>query len=123
MWLSTTKYFSPSFSYTVPPRRADNGCWCRDRLGRYRSEVEVDVLGSILRVGEHDGPVIQVDHPADGIDPDHGRQRGYRHVGLGTHDLRDDHADLIVHQREPAPVRGRIVRFEWAFRQFERGHC
>ena len=39
-WLSMTKYCSPSFSYMAPP-------YC-DGL-----EVEVDVLGRVLRVGEH----------------------------------------------------------------------
>src|SRR5215470_19563272 len=76
MWPSTTKYFSPFFSYTVSPpcqvygqmsslptypglRRA-----ARVPLRRDRGEVEAEVVGGILRVGEHDRPVVGVDHPA-----------------------------------------------------------
>src|SRR5437660_9955938 len=68
MWPSTTKYFSPFFSYTVSPP-------CQVYLGRLpRSgevplrggggEVEAQVVGRVLRIGEHDGPVVGVDHPA-----------------------------------------------------------
>src|SRR5215213_1792111 len=64
MWLSTTKYFSPSFSYTAPPV-----CSGRVRLvwtegsGAGR-QVEAQEVGGVLRVGEHDRPVVLVDHAA-----------------------------------------------------------
>src|ERR1700733_7660552 len=156
MWLSTTKYFSPSFSYTVPPRRAVNGWWRRGRLVRDGGEVEVDVLGGVFRVREHDRLVVQVDHPpvvrghvllelrgvevagflaqglgdlvvddihpADSVDPDHGRERRDRHIGLRTHDFRYNHADLIVHQRESAHVGSGVVGLVRAFRDLECGH-
>src|SRR6266704_1672210 len=62
MWLSTTKYFSPSFSYTVPPcwRIRPAPTWLR-RCGR---QVKAQILRGILRVGEEQRPVVQVDHPA-----------------------------------------------------------
>src|SRR5688572_11308610 len=100
MWLSTTKYFSPSFSYKALPR--------------FGGEVEADVVGGVLGVGEHDRAVVFVDHatvvgrhvllelrgvevagllaerlgdlvvddvhPPDRVDPDHGRQRGHPDV-------------------------------------------
>src|SRR5690242_1749826 len=51
MWLSTTKYFSSFFSYTeATPLSA--GC----------GQVEADVLGGVLGVGEHDRPVVEVNH-------------------------------------------------------------
>src|SRR3954463_7680725 len=142
MWVSTTKYFSPSFSYTLLPRS--------------RREVETDVLGGVLGIGEHDRPVVLVDHPAvvgghvllelrgvevagllaeclgnlvvDDVHPvlrvdaDHRRQRGHRHVGLVPHDVRDDHADLVVHQREATHVGGGVVRLERALGHLERRH-
>src|SRR5262245_31096627 len=61
MWLSTTKYLLPSFSYTCPPQENRLG-WVRDRSARL--QVEADELGGVLRVGEHDRPVVLVDHPA-----------------------------------------------------------
>src|ERR1700690_4491938 len=51
MWLSTMKYFSPSFSYT-------------SSSSARRGEVEADVLGADVGVGEHDRAVVLVDHPA-----------------------------------------------------------
>src|SRR5512142_3023253 len=112
MWPSTTKYFSPFFSYTVSPPcqgvsvgRSAAGNSLLRRLG---GEVKAEVVGGVLRVGEHDRPVVGVDHPAvvgghvllelglveragllaqrlgdlvvddlhpaDRVDPDHGRQ-------------------------------------------------
>src|SRR6266550_8833426 len=62
MWLSTTKYFSPSFSYTTPPQRGRTGG--AGGLPGLGPQVEPEVLGRVLRVGDHDGPVIQVDHAA-----------------------------------------------------------
>src|SRR4051794_1678559 len=50
MWVSTTKYFSPSLSYTLSPRS--------------RREVEAEPPGRVLGVGEHDRPVVLVDHRA-----------------------------------------------------------
>ena len=117
-------------------------------LLRPRHQVEADELGRVLGVGEHDGPVVLVDHPAvvrghvllelrgvepagllarrlgdlvverihpaDRVDAHHGRQRGHGHVRLGRHDLRDDLADLVVHQRDAAHVGRRVVGFERA---------
>src|SRR6202034_1956922 len=45
------KYFSPSLVYT-------------SASSARRGEVEAEVLGGVLGVGEHDGPVVLVDHPA-----------------------------------------------------------
>src|SRR5690349_22453709 len=86
MWLSTMKYFSPSFSYIVVPPGTGGSCLvavavavaasaaagprrgpAAARPGRRRlvgDQVETDVLGRVLRVGEHDRPVVLVDHPA-----------------------------------------------------------
>src|SRR3954453_23302475 len=49
-WLSTMKYFSPSFSYTsgLPDH----------------FEVEADVLGRVLGVREHQDPVVEHHHAA-----------------------------------------------------------
>src|SRR5580693_7953134 len=79
---STMKYFSPSFSYKAfasligfpdllwlirtaarapASARARAGVSGSGGCGR---EVEADVVGRVLRVGEHDGPVVLVDHPA-----------------------------------------------------------
>src|SRR3984957_17506129 len=145
MWLSTMKYFSPSFSYT-------------SSSSARRGEVEADVLGGVLGVGEHDRAVVLVDHPAvvgrhvllelgrveeagllpqrlgdlvvdevhpaDRVDPDHGRQGPHRDVVLGPHDLGDDRPDLVVHQRHAALVGGGVVRFERRLGGLEpgRGH-
>src|ERR1700685_1332359 len=144
MWLSTMKYFSPSFSYTS----ASSAC----------GQVEADVLGGVLGVGEHDRAVVLVDHPAvvgghvllelgrveeagllpqrlgdlvvdevhpaDRVDPAHGGQGPHRHVVLGRHDLGDDRADLVVHQRHAALVGGGVVRLERRLGGLEpgRGH-
>src|SRR5689334_7631783 len=166
MWLSTMKYFSPSFSYIVVPPGTGVSCLvavavaasaaagprrgpAAARPGRRRlvgDQVETDVLGRVLRVGEHDRPVVLVDHPAvvgrhvllelgrveeagflaerlgdlvvddlhppGRVDADHRRQVPHGHVRLGRHDLRDDRADLVVHQREAALVGGGVVRLE-----------
>src|ERR1700733_9321712 len=76
---STMKYFSPSFSYKAnaslaisrslwQTRRARAPGWPgRGQAGQFlgaRREVEADELGRVLRVGEHDRPVVLVDHPA-----------------------------------------------------------
>src|SRR6478735_7276682 len=64
MWLSTTKYFSPSFSYMCPPRGSP---WMRGGgsvLLLEGRQVEADVLRGVLGIGEHDRPVVLVDHPA-----------------------------------------------------------
>src|SRR5215469_18929374 len=67
MWPSTTKNFSPFCWYTVPPRRL---ILCRlDRvllawLALRGRQVESEVLGSVLGVGDHDGAVVGVDHAA-----------------------------------------------------------
>src|SRR5690348_5730287 len=55
------KYFSPSFSYIRPPRN-----WATDYSWNLppRSEVEPQIFRRILGVGEHDRPVVLVDHPA-----------------------------------------------------------
>src|SRR6266699_6032073 len=108
MWPSTTKYFSPFFSYTMPPRDAESGASSPLRLSCDRRQVKAEIVRSFLRVGEHDRPVVGVDHPAvvrghvllelgliegagllaqrlgdlvvddlhpaDRVDPDHGRQ-------------------------------------------------
>src|SRR5215470_16927598 len=158
MWPSTTKYFSPFFSYTVSPpcqvygqmsslptypglRRA-----ARVPLRRDRGEVEAEVVGGVLRVGEHDRPVVGVDHPAvvgghvflelglgdlvvddlhpaDRVDPDHGRQVRHLHVGLGPHDHGDHGTYLVVHQGEAAHVGRGVVGLERALRRLELGHC
>src|SRR5215813_1641262 len=156
MWPSTTKYFSPFFSYTVSPP-----CQAVSRpaasLRRHRLEVEAEVVRGVLRVGEHDRPVVGVDHPAvvgghvllelglveragllaqrlgdlvvddlhpaDRVDPDHGRQVRHLHVGLRPHDHGDHRAYLVVHQGEAAPVGRGAVGLERALRRLERGHC
>src|SRR4051812_48379977 len=51
MWLSTTKYFSPFFSYTTTPL-----------LGN--GQVEPKVFGGVLGIGDQDRPVVGVDHAA-----------------------------------------------------------
>src|SRR4051812_45774547 len=143
MWLSTMKYFSPSLAYTSAP--------C--------GQVESDVLGGVLGIGEHDRPVVLVDHPAvvgghrllelgrveeagllaqrlgdlvvdevhpaGRVDAHHGRQPGHRDVRLALHDLGDDLADLVVHEREAALVRRRVVGLERAGCGLEllRGHA
>src|SRR5580698_7318897 len=81
------KYFSPSFSYMIPPgpgsdvrrqgtydkKPCDRGpggrCYQQNRLahgpqGLTGGEVEPDVLGRVLGVREHDRPVVLVDHAA-----------------------------------------------------------
>src|SRR5215207_3299785 len=64
MWLSTTKYFSPSFSYMVlPPGAHGSGATYAGR-GSAADQVEADVLGGVLGIGEHDRAVVEVDHPA-----------------------------------------------------------
>ena len=121
-------------------------------------QVEAEVLGRVLGIGEQDRPVVGVDHPAvvrrhvllelglvevagllaerlgdlvvddvhpaDRVDPDHRRQRRHGHVVLVTHHLGDDRADLVVHQREAAPVGRGAVGLERALVDcLERGHC
>src|SRR3954471_3960187 len=51
-WPSTTKYLRPFFSY-IPLLSLR----LLDRL-----EVEADVLGRVLRVGEQERPVVEVNH-------------------------------------------------------------
>src|SRR5215467_8662776 len=76
MWPSTTKYFSPFFSYTVPPRTPERVVpsghsrsgpvplgFARVQLARHRPQVEAEVIRGILRVGDENGPVVGVDHP------------------------------------------------------------
>src|SRR5450755_4219051 len=53
MWLSTMKYCLPSFSYIYLPSYLAEGL-----------QVEADVLGRVLRVGEHDDLVVEHDHAA-----------------------------------------------------------
>src|SRR6266496_5932666 len=77
---STTKYFSPLLSYKVPPKDLD-GCGTEPVITgsvpqhaasklrkcpglRPGHQVETQVLGRVLGVGEHDRPVFLVDHPA-----------------------------------------------------------
>src|SRR5215210_1831372 len=133
VWPSTMKYCSPSFSYIgVPSPR-----WLLHRL-----EVEADVLGGVLRVGEQQHSVVEDDHtpivgahdllevivaevvPAQrlrdllvvevdlvrAVDPDHRRQVGDRDALLGAHDVCDDVADLVVHQRDARHVRRAAIR-------------
>src|SRR3954451_24807054 len=66
MWLSTTKYLVPSFSYTCPPWWCGSGVCARPAavLLRERLQVESVVVRPILGVREPDGPVVLVDHPA-----------------------------------------------------------
>src|SRR5580693_525139 len=79
---STMKYFSPSFSYKAfaslmgfpdllwlirTAARAPASARARAGVsgsGGRGGEVEADVLGRFLRVGEHDGAVVEVDHAA-----------------------------------------------------------
>src|SRR3954453_11403411 len=128
---STTKYWRPSFSYM-------------HRLLLDRLEVEVDVLGCVLRVGEQQHAIVEHNHtpvvgahdllevvvaevlPAqrlrdllvvevdlvDAVDADHRRQLGDDDVLLVAHDVGDDVADLVVHQRHARLVGGRVVRSE-----------
>src|SRR5680860_824935 len=62
MWLSTTKYLFPSFSYTCPPQ-GEPWMDCAGLLGE-RLEVEAEVVGGVLGVREHERPVVLVDHPS-----------------------------------------------------------
>src|SRR3954467_14147857 len=71
-----TKYFSPSFSYM----RAS----LADGL-----QVEVDVFGGVLRVGEHDHPVVRDDHAPV----------------VGRHDL----LEVVVAEVRPAERLGDLV--------------
>src|SRR5690348_6757322 len=68
MWPSTTKYFSPFFSYTVsPPCQVSSRPVARSGAAPLRGgggEVEAEVFRGVLRIGEHDRPVVLVDHPA-----------------------------------------------------------
>src|SRR4029453_12059478 len=66
MWVSTTKYFSPFFSYicfllsSVCPARFD-------RLalgGGPRRQIESEEVRRVFGIGEHDRPVVLVDHAA-----------------------------------------------------------
>src|SRR5215470_19612009 len=66
MWPSTTKYFSPFFSYTPPPGsyvagRVQYLTYLLRRCGR---QVKAQIVGGVLRVGDEDRPVVRVDHPA-----------------------------------------------------------
>ena len=87
------KYFSPSFSYTVPPQL---GLVVADPL--VGCEVESDVLGGVLGVGEHDRPVVLVDHPAV--------VRGHVLLELGGVEeaflLAEGFGDLVVDEYHPA---------------------
>ena len=65
--------------------------------------------------------VVDEVHPADRVDAHHGRQRGHGDVRLGRHHLRDDLADLVVHERDAALVGRRAVGLERAL--YGRGHC
>src|SRR5882757_4239615 len=49
---STMKYCSPSFSYMVPSPRLEG------------LEVEAEVLGRVLRIGEEQDAVVEYDHAA-----------------------------------------------------------
>src|SRR5207302_11497905 len=61
--------------------------------------------------------------PAGPIDPDHRRQVGHPDVVQMREDLRDDDADLVVHQREAAPAGWGAVGLERALRRLMRRHC
>src|SRR5216683_2002558 len=68
MWPSTTKYFSP-FVRTRCLLAGWVECFLTAAtstpgLRRYRGQVEAEVIGRVLGVGEHDRAVIGVDHPA-----------------------------------------------------------
>src|ERR1700684_1559665 len=123
-WLSTMKYFSPLCSNIGGPLLA------------HRLEVEADVLGRVLGVGEHDDLVVKDDHPAvmgrhdllevvvpeiipperlsallvvdlefpSAVDANHRRQLGDLDVALVAHHLRDDVADLVVHERDARSI-------------------
>src|SRR5687768_12414030 len=66
MWVSTTKYFSPSFSYisfllsSVCPSPSDRVAL----VGGPRRQVESEKVRRVLGIGEHDRPVVLVDHAA-----------------------------------------------------------
>src|ERR1700691_3626073 len=119
-------------------------------------EAGVHVRGCVLRVREHDRPVIEVDHPAvvrrhvllelrgvvvagllaerlgdvvvdevhpaDRVDPDHRRKPHDRHIVQLIHDLGHDGADLVVHQGDTGPVRGRVVGLVAALGVLVGGH-
>src|SRR5437588_347158 len=51
IWPSTMKYRSPSFSYTL-----------RTPLLSDRLKIEAEVFGGILRVGEKQGAIVEIDH-------------------------------------------------------------
>src|SRR5260221_6522850 len=64
MWPSTTKYFSPFFSYTLSPDVLAESRAPPTSLRRCGREVKAEIVRGVLRVGEHDRPVVGVDHPA-----------------------------------------------------------
>src|SRR5882757_661131 len=143
---STTKYFTPSLTYTLPPTGSSGA----------GHEIEVEVFGGVLGIGEHDGPVVLVDHApvvgghallelgrveptlflagglvdlavhevhaADRVDPDHRVQRQHGDVALGGHHLGHDRADLVVHQGEAAHVGRGVVLLVRALGRLEHSH-
>src|SRR6476620_9322218 len=67
MWVSTTKYFSPSFSYIRFSSSRKAG-WVRAPLVAadlrlIGDQVETELFGRVFGIGEHDRPVVLVDHP------------------------------------------------------------
>src|SRR5215211_5028783 len=135
VWLSTTKYCSPSFSYMglLSPQ------WLLDRL-----QVESQVLGGVLGIGEQQHPIVKDDHtpivgahdllevvvaevvpterlrelfvvevdPPHAVDPDHRRQVGDGDALLAAHDVGDDVPDLVVHEGDARLVGRAAVRRE-----------
>src|SRR5258708_4256263 len=64
MWPSTTKYFSPFFSYTLSPDVLAESRASPTSLRRCGREVKAEIVRGVLRVGDEDSPVVGVDHPA-----------------------------------------------------------
>src|ERR1700726_2439232 len=55
IWPSTMKYRSPSFSYTL-------GTPFSQKVLSDGLKVEAEILGGVLRVGEEQGAVVEIDH-------------------------------------------------------------
>src|SRR3954452_22167816 len=127
-WLSMTKYFSPSFSYMssllldrlkVEPdvlRRVLRVREQRDPIVEdnhtpvVRGHDLLEVVVAEVVPAERLGDLLVVEVDAVGaVHADHRRQLGHPHAVLAAHDLGDDVADLVVHERDARHVRRRAV--------------
>src|SRR5258708_27359238 len=123
MWPSTTKYFSPFFSYTLSPDVLAESRAPPTSLRRCGREVKAEIVRGLLRVGEHDRPVVGVDHPA--VVGGHVLlQLGLvERPGLLAHCLRDLVADGLHGPYRVDPGHGRQLRHPHvALRAHDRAH-